>query len=65
MLEAVNGREGVKLQRANPAEVLICDLIMPDQEGIETIAELKKNFPGLVLSQFQGEEKSALTPIWR
>ncbi len=57
VLEAVNGREGVKQQRTNPAEMLICDLIMPDQEGIETIAGFKKEFPRVGIIAISGGGK--------
>lgn len=38
---ASNGREGVIKYRANPSEIVITDIIMPEQEGIETIRQLK------------------------
>ncbi|MFW2365162.1 MAG: response regulator [Desulforhopalus sp.] len=43
--EAENGREGVDLQLKTLADLLICDLIMPVQEGIETITTFRKDFP--------------------
>jgi DNA-binding NtrC family response regulator len=43
--EAVNGKEGVEVQLATPADLLICDLIMPVQEGIETMSRFRKDFP--------------------
>lgn len=43
--EAENGRDGVDLQLKTPADLLICDLIMPVQEGIETITTFRKDFP--------------------
>jgi CheY-like chemotaxis protein len=42
VISAVDGREGVKLFRANPAEVVITDLYMPNQDGLETIRELRR-----------------------
>ncbi|WP_240910061.1 response regulator [Desulfopila sp. IMCC35008] len=42
---AENGRIGIEMQRADPAQVVICDLIMPEQEGMETISQLRKEFP--------------------
>jgi two-component system, chemotaxis family, chemotaxis protein CheY len=38
---AANGREGVALFRAHPAELVISDMLMPEQEGIETIQQLR------------------------
>lgn len=40
---ASNGRIGLQLFQYKPFDVVITDLIMPDMEGIETIAHLRKN----------------------
>ncbi|MBM9614174.1 response regulator [Desulfobulbus rhabdoformis] len=45
VLEAEDGREGMHLQRRDPADLVITDLIMPEQEGLETIGQLRKEFP--------------------
>ena len=45
VLEAADGREGVALFRRRGADVVVTDLIMPEQEGIETILQLKEEFP--------------------
>jgi DNA-binding response OmpR family regulator len=45
VLEAADGRVGIARQRAMPAAVIITDLLMPDQEGLETIRELRRDFP--------------------
>ena len=42
---ASDGKEGVRLHRANPASLVITDLFMPNQEGLETIGELHRDFP--------------------
>jgi len=57
VLVAENGREGVRMQRSDPAQLLICDLIMPDQEGIETITSFKKEFPGVGIIAISGGGK--------
>ncbi len=57
VLVAENGREGVRLQRRDPAQLLICDLIMPDQEGIETITSFKKEFPRVGIIAISGGGK--------
>lgn len=43
---AVNGDEGIKRYREDPADVVITDVIMPEKEGITTLLELKLEFPG-------------------
>lgn len=43
--EAGDGKEGVKAHRQRPADLILCDLFMPEKEGLETIQELKELFP--------------------
>jgi DNA-binding response OmpR family regulator len=45
VVEAPDGRVGIARQRAMPAEVIITDILMPEQEGFETIRELRRDFP--------------------
>jgi len=45
VIEAPDGRVGMQHQRAMPAEVIITDILMPEQEGFETIRELRRDFP--------------------
>jgi DNA-binding NtrC family response regulator len=42
---AGEGGEAVRLQRIAPADLIITDLIMPGQEGLETIMEIRRLFP--------------------
>ena len=42
---AANGVQGLALQRARPADVIVTDIYMPEMEGIETIHELRREFP--------------------
>jgi DNA-binding response OmpR family regulator len=39
---AVDGRAGVRLFNAEPAHLVVTDIVMPNQEGIETILQLKR-----------------------
>jgi len=51
---AENGAEGIKAYRANPADLVITDLIMPEKEGIETIIELRREFPAVKIIAISG-----------
>jgi CheY-like chemotaxis protein len=54
VIEASNGNEGIKLYRKNPTDLIITDLIMPEKDGIETIQELKKDFPDIKIIAISG-----------
>ena len=55
--EAENGRKGVGVQQENPVDLLICDLIMPVQEGIETITQFRDEFPEIGIIAISGGGK--------
>lgn len=42
---AYEGGQALAVQRRDPSAVLITDLFMPEQEGMETIAAFKAEFP--------------------
>jgi DNA-binding response OmpR family regulator len=46
---AADGREGVERYRASPTDVVITDLYMPNQEGLETIREFRSHFPQVAM----------------
>ena len=54
VISAVDGREGVDIFRANPVDVVITDLYMPNQEGLETIRELRSRFPTVAIIAMSG-----------
>lgn len=54
VIEASGGKEGIKLYRKNPTDLIITDLIMPEKDGIETIQELKKEFPDIRIIAISG-----------
>lgn len=51
---ASNGNEGIKLYREDPVDLVITDLIMPEKEGIETIMELKEDYPNVKILAISG-----------
>ena len=59
VVTAANGREGVKAFRADPADLIITDLIMPEKEGIEIIFELRREFPQVKIIAMSGGGRTA------
>jgi CheY-like chemotaxis protein len=52
--EARNGREGIACYRAMPTDLVITDLLMPELEGIETIRQLRRDFPEVKIIAISG-----------
>jgi len=55
--EAENGKKGVLVQQTHPVDLLICDLIMPVQEGIETITQFRDDYPEIGIIAISGGGK--------
>jgi DNA-binding response OmpR family regulator len=54
VVQAENGRQGVELLRQSTLDLVITDLIMPVQEGVETILQLRRERPGLPVIAISG-----------
>ena len=54
VLVAENGNIGIKLFRENPADLIITDILMPEKEGLETINELKREYPDVKIIAISG-----------
>ncbi len=52
--EAENGNEGIALQKAQPFDLVVTDMIMPEKGGLETIVELKRDYPALPVIAISG-----------
>lgn len=62
--EAADGGEGLEAYRREPADLVLCDIIMPQKEGLETIRELVKSFPGAkIIAMSGGIARSSLDPL--
>jgi signal transduction histidine kinase/CheY-like chemotaxis protein len=43
VVAAASGREALELAAADPPELVICDLVMPDMDGFEVVSRLQAN----------------------
>jgi CheY-like chemotaxis protein len=51
---AVDGIDGVRLFRTHSADLIITDLVMPEQDGLATIMELRRIEPQLPIIAMSG-----------
>ena len=44
--EASDGRNAMRAFRARPADLVLCDVFMPEKDGLEVLRELAREFSG-------------------
>jgi DNA-binding response OmpR family regulator len=54
VLTAADGREALAYLNGHPVDTVLTDLFMPEMDGIEVIAELRRQFPGIKLLAMSG-----------
>jgi DNA-binding NtrC family response regulator len=54
---ARDGKEAARSYRARPADLILTDLIMPEQEGLGLILELRREFPDVRVVVMSGGGK--------
>ncbi len=52
--DAPDGEIGIKLYRKSPTDLVITDILMPKKEGIETIIEIRRDFPSARIIAISG-----------
>ena|SRR5689334_15082080 len=59
--EAANGRQGLERFRAQPVDLVITDLEMPDMNGLEVILELTRTFMDVKVIAMSGHSAHHLS----
>ncbi|MBF0251034.1 MAG: response regulator [Alphaproteobacteria bacterium] len=54
VVEAGDADAGIALYRGYPSDVVLVDIVMPNKEGLETIRELVRDFPGIRIIAISG-----------
>ena len=52
--DAPDGTTGIRKQHEHPFNLILTDIVMPEKEGISTIIELKRDYPGLKIIAMSG-----------
>lgn len=52
--QAGNGVEGLRKFHEEPAELVITDIVMPEKEGLDTIRDLRREFPAARIIAMSG-----------
>ena len=52
--DASSGDEGIDVYREKKPDLVITDIIMPEKEGVETMLDLKKEFPDVKIIAMSG-----------
>ena len=52
--EAEDGKQALEEARKGRVDLVITDIVMPEQEGIETIQALRKEIPGIGIIAISG-----------
>ncbi|HEU4684852.1 MAG TPA: response regulator [Nitrospira sp.] len=52
--EASNGRDALAQYRMNPTDLVVTDILMPDQDGLECISMLRRESPDVKIIAITG-----------
>ena len=56
--EARDGKEAVQQYRLAPADVVVMDVLMPEQDGLETTSTLRREFPNVKIIAITGSSET-------
>ena len=56
--EAANGDDGIREFKLHPADVVVVDIFMPGQGGLQTISRLRAESPGVKIVAMSGVSRT-------
>ncbi|MGD0282508.1 MAG: response regulator [Dissulfurispiraceae bacterium] len=54
--EAADGQEGIDSFRKNPTDIVVTDIYLPGDNGLQVIMVLEREFPGIKIVAISGVE---------
>jgi DNA-binding response OmpR family regulator len=63
VMVAADGRAGMRLHRERPADLIITDIFMPGQDGIETIRQLRHEGPAVPILAISGGDQTGAVDL--
>jgi CheY-like chemotaxis protein len=58
VVDVADGEAGIRVHRERPTDLIITDIFMPEQDGIETIQQLRREFPGVKIIAISGGDRT-------
>lgn len=56
VIRAPSGEQGLRQFRAEPPDLVVCDIVLPDRDGIELIPEMRRLLPGVKILAISGRQ---------
>ncbi len=63
VLDAPDGAYGASYMSVHPADLVIVDLFMPRMDGVETIREIRREFPEVPIITISGAESRGMKAL--
>lgn len=63
VIETANGAQALGVYKGRPAELIFCDLFMPEKEGLATIREMREHWPDVKIIAMSGGNPRAPTDL--
>lgn len=58
VVDVADGEAGIRAYRERPTDLIITDIFMPERDGIETIRQLRREFPGVKIIAISGGDRT-------
>jgi CheY-like chemotaxis protein len=63
VVEATDGKDGIRQYRHAPFDLVVTDLLMPEKDGLEVLIELRSTSPDLKIITISGANAYGNSPL--